>query len=128
MNLRQAAGEYLAAEVEGGDELHRVALLHQAAERLVRQAVRAVGDRDVEAAHTAFVKAKRIILHFLDNIPEHDDSDLAASLRGLYRWAYSQLAEANLRKDPRRAQTALDALKPISGAWRQLDHARPPAG
>ena len=128
MDVRHAAGEYLAAEVEGSDELHRIALLHKAAERFVRQAVRAMSDQDVEGAHNAFIKAKKIILHFLSSVADDDDSDLAASLRGLYKWAYRQLAEANLRKDAQCAEAALEALEPTSGAWCHLDHSRPAAG
>lgn len=129
MNPQQATQAYLAAEVESSDPLHRLVLLHRGLLRALREAKGHVERREAEAAHDHFVKAKRIVAHFLASIPEHDDSDLAAHLRGILTFCYHQIAEANLRKDPTCAQCAIDAITPIAEGWAELEaHQRLPQG
>jgi len=120
MNLRQASREYLAAEVECADPVHRLVLLHEGAARFIREAVDHIGRRDFARAHDAFDKAKNIVLHFLGSIPEIDDSDLAANLRGLFKFAYQKLVESNLRKDPQPAQEALAVIRNLRDGWAAL--------
>lgn len=124
MDLQKAAQAYLTAEVESSDPLHRVTLLHERAVRALRQAIRHVQHRDVEAAHADFLKAQQIVAHLLVSIPDDDDGDLAAHLRGLFTFCYRQIGEANLRKDTACAEAALSALGPLAEGWAELD-ARP---
>lgn len=130
MNPQQASLEYLAAEIEKADPLRRVVLLHEGAARFTREAIAHVARRDFPSAHHAFVKAKRIVAHLLASIPEDDDSDLAANLRGLFRFAYLKLAEGNLRKDTDCARQALEVIRNIADGWAGLERqskARKPA-
>ena len=135
MNVQRASNEYLAAEVEGSDPLHRIVMLHDRAACLIREAVRHIEGRDFERAHEAFTKAKNIVMHFLANIPETDDGELAANLRGLFKYTYRKLAEGNLRKDPASAEDALAVVRKLGEGWAALDRARlsasqanPPSG
>ena len=117
MDRRHASANYLAAAIDGADALGRVVLLFQGCARFIRAAIRHIEAGRPEAAHQAFVKAKRIVAHLLASIPEADDSDLAANLRGLFQFAYRQLLEANVRKDPALAEAALQTLRTLAGAW-----------
>jgi len=121
MNPRQASLEYLAAEIEKADPLRRVVLLHEGAARFTREAIAHLERRDFPSAHHAFIKAKRIVAHLLASIPEDDDSDLAANLRGLFKFAYIKLAEANLRKDPDPASQALKVIRDLAEGWGGLE-------
>lgn len=124
MNAQQAAAAYVTVEVESSDPLHRVVLLHRRLLRALREAMGHVERREIEAAHHDFTRAKEIVAHFLASIPEQDDSDLAAQLRGIFTFCYRQIAEANLRKDVACAQCALDAITPIAEGWAELDTQR----
>jgi len=124
MNLHQASREYLAAEVEGSDPVHRLVLLHEGAARFIREAVDHIGRRDFARAHDAFGKAKNIVMHFLGSIPEGDDSELAANLRGLFKYTYHKLVEGNLRKDPQSAQEALTVIRNLRDGWAALARER----
>ncbi|MFP4055863.1 MAG: flagellar export chaperone FliS [Candidatus Brocadiia bacterium] len=117
---QRASRQYLAAEVEGADPLTRVAMLHEAAARFIRQAAAGIEEGEPARAHEAFLRAKRIIAHFLASIPEDDPSDLAADLRGLFTFAYRRLAEANLRKDPHAARQALQVVRTLGEGWAEL--------
>ena len=125
MTPRLASQEYLAAEVEAADPLHCIVLLHEGAARFTREAIRHIERQDFEGAHSAFVKAKSIVMHFLASIPEEDDGDLAANLRGLLRYAFSKLVEGNLRKDPQCAEEALQVLRTLGEGWATLELQRP---
>ena len=127
MHPHHASQEYLAAEVEGSDPVRRVLLLHEGAARFIREAVEHIGRRDFERAHGAFGKAKDIVLHFLSSIPESDDSELAANLRGLFKYTYSKLVEGNLRKDPEPARDALAVIRNLRDGWSALARERKPA-
>jgi len=124
MNAVNATQEYLAAEVERADPLRRVALLHEHATRCVGRAVRHIERREMAQAHSAFVKAKNIVLHFLASIPDGDDSEVAANLRGLFQYTYQKLVEGNLRKDPQCADAALEVLRSLGEGWAELDTQR----
>ncbi|MFW6161396.1 MAG: flagellar export chaperone FliS [Planctomycetota bacterium] len=121
MNPQQATEAYLAAEVESSDPLHRVVLLHRGLLRALREAKGHVERQEPAAAHEDFVKAKRIVAHFLASIPEEDEGDLAAHLRGILTFCYQQITEANLRKDVACAQCAIDAITPIAEGWAELE-------
>jgi len=121
MNPQQASLEYLAAEIEKADPLRRIVLLHEGAVRFTREAITHVERRDFPSAHRAFVKAKRIVAHLLASIPEDDTSDLAANLRGLFKFAYLKLAEANFLKDTERANQALQVIRNLADGWAGLE-------
>ena len=124
MNRHRASQEYLVAEVESADPLRRIVLLHEGAARALRDATRHIEAREIESAHTAFVKAQHIVMHFLSSVPDEDDGDAAANLRGLFTYCYQQIAEANLRKDPDRARAALEVIATLGEGWAQLDAQR----
>jgi len=128
MNPHRASQEYLAARIDSADPLRRVVLLHEGAARFTREAIRHIERREFDQAHRAFVRAKQIILHFLSSIPESDDSELAAHLRGLFTYTYSQLVEGNLRKDPRPTEAALQVIRTLGDGWAELDKQHRQAG
>jgi len=121
MNAQQAAQAYRAAEVESGDPLHRVVLLHERTLRALHEAAGHIERREVEEAHADLVKARQILQHFIGSIPDGDEGELAANLRGLFTFCVQQVVEANLRKDPRHILVALDILTPLGEAWAEMD-------
>lgn len=127
MNGQHASHQYLAAAVEAADPLQRVAMLHECAARSARDAIRHIGNNEIEPAHKAFARAKNIILHFIASIPGDDDSDLAANLRGLFQFAYQKLVEGNLRKDRACAEAALEVLHTLAEGWADFSAQRRPA-
>ena len=121
MNPQEASRAYLAAQVEGCTPLHRVVLLHQRLARALREAIGHIERREVPAAHEAFTKAKEIVVHLLASIPEDDESDLAAHLRGLLAHCYQQITMANLRKDRQGARAALEVVVALGEGWADLE-------
>jgi flagellar protein FliS len=124
MNPQQASQQYLGAEVENADPLRRIVMLHERAARALREAVHHIEGREIEKAHNALVKAKQIVMLFLASVPDHDESDAAANLRGLLTYCYQQTVEGNLRKDPACARAALEVLTTLAEAWAELDARR----
>ena len=124
MNPRQAPQEYLAAAVQTADPVRRIRMLHERAARALREALAAMDRHDVPAAHDALAKARAIVVHFLASIPDGDDSDEAARLRGLFHFCHQRIVEANLRKDAECARGALGILTTLAEGWAELDAQR----
>ena len=120
MTGQHASHQYLAAAVEAADPLQRVVMLHEHAVRSVRTAIRHIDGKEPAAAHAALTKAKNIVVHLLASVPEDDDSELAAHLRGLFKFAYAKLVEGNLRKDRACVEAALDVLRTLAAGWAEF--------
>jgi len=111
MSSQHAHQEWPAAEVDGPERLRRLVVLHEGVGRFIREAIRHVERRDFEKAHSAFLQAKHTVMHFLSHIPESDDSDLAANLRGLFSDSHRKVVEGSLRKELKCAEAALRVIR-----------------
>lgn len=93
-----------------------VVLLYERLDRDLADAIEALGDRRLEAAHRALVHAQEI-LDALDLSLDRSAWDGAEALGDLYAFVTNLLVDANVRKDPAPVIASRRVIAPLVEAW-----------
>lgn len=112
-----AADRYLAERVMTASPAELTAMLFDACVGAVRSALRLQRAGEHLAATQRLIKAQDIVLELRTTL-NPEAGELAVSLDALYTFAYAQLLQASLKRDPVAAQAALDVVEPLQLAWR----------
>jgi flagellar secretion chaperone FliS len=110
---------YRRGTVMAATPAQQVVLLYDGARRFLRQAAVAMGDGEVERAHTTLRYAERIIGH-LDATLDFDQGELPQRLHSIYQFYLSHLRAARLRQDPAKLEEISELLGELRDAWNQI--------
>jgi flagellar secretion chaperone FliS len=110
---------YRRGTVMAATPAQQVVLLYDGARRFLRQAAVAMGDGEIERAHTTLRYAERIISH-LDATLDFDQGELPQRLHSIYQFYLSHLRSARLRQDPAKVEEISDLLGELRDAWSQI--------
>lgn len=97
-----------------------VVLLYEAAIAALRDARRALEQKNAAAAHGAIVKAQKIVGELLGILDLEQGGEVARNLRDLYLFLLDHLLQTNLRKDGEMLAQAIQLLEPLRDAWSHL--------
>lgn len=112
-----AADHYLAERVLNASPAELTAMLFDACVGAIKLAVRLQEAGEHVAALPKLGKAQDILLELRSTL-NHEAGDLASHLDALYTFAWQQLLQSGLKKDPKAAKAALDVVEPLQLAWR----------
>ena len=93
-------------------------LLYEGAIKFCNIAVVAMEKNDVEKAHTNIVKAEMIIEE-LQSTLNHKYS-VAADFDNIYKYIYSLLIDANMKKDTKILEDAISEFRGIRDVWKEV--------
>ncbi len=110
---------YRRGTVMAATPAQQVVLLYDGARRFLSQAAVAMGDGDIERAHTTLRYAERIISH-LDGTLDFDQGELPQQLHSIYQFYLSHLGAARLRQDRAKLEEVSDLLGELRDAWNQI--------
>ncbi len=112
--------QYRATKVETAGSVDLVVMLYQGAVRFTRQAVEALEQDDLKAAHTNFVRAQDIVVELLGSLNREAGGQIATQLAGIYDYAFRRLLHANVKKDPAPALEVITIFRDLGKAWQQI--------
>jgi flagellar protein FliS len=112
-----AADHYLAERVMTASPAELTAMLFDACVGAIKGALRLQEAGEHLAATPRLLKAQDIVLELRTTL-NHEAGELATSLDALYTFAWTQLVQAGIRRDPKAARAALDVVEPLQLAWR----------
>lgn len=112
-----AADHYLAERVLTASPAELTQMLFDACVGSVKLAIRLLESGAHVAATPKLTKAQDIVLELRSTL-NHEAGQLASDLDALYTFAWSQLLQASLKRDPGPARAALDVVEPLQQAWR----------
>lgn len=112
-----AADHYLAERVLTASPAELTQMLFDACVGSIKLAVRLQDSGAHAAATPKLQKAQDIVLELRSTL-NHEAGKLASDLDALYTFAWSQLLQASLKRDPAAARAALDVVEPLQQAWR----------
>lgn len=92
-------------------------LLLNGAVRFIRQADKALADRDLAGAHNALVRAQDILAYLRGAL--NPDYEISGSLGALYDYLIEQLVQANLKKDREVLAAAARMVEELRDTWSQ---------
>ena len=113
--------EYQAAACTGRSAVELVIMLFEALVRFLEQGKERVEEEDVEGAHTALVKAQRIVMHLLSNVNEDDGGEAAQRLKGLYLFVLEKVVVANFQKSTKEIDEAMQVVQILQETWAELE-------
>ncbi len=130
---QHAGNEYLrnAVMTASPEQLHL--MLYDGAIRFARQARQALADRDFESSCESLLRAQQIVLEMESGLRPEVNASLCEQVGALYRFVYSRLIDANMKRDVKAVEEALRILEHQRETWRLLiektrDEEHPPSG
>lgn len=113
-----AADRYLTERVMTASPAELTAMLYDAAVGALRSAITAQEAGEHLAATPKLVKAQAIVLELRTTL-NPAAGDLTTRLDALYTFAFTQLLQANTKRDVAATRSALEVLEPLQTAWRE---------
>lgn len=117
---QQASQLYRERSLAAASPARLVALLYDRAINLLREAVRAIEDGDIEGRWRANGRAIEIINHLDMTLDLERGGEIAANLERLYRFMLNRLTKVDLQNDPQAALDVIELLKPMRQSWHEL--------
>ena len=93
--------------------------LYDGARRFLREAVKAIDEREIESAHNALSRAERII-RYLDEVIDNEGGEIAQNLHALYAFYLAHLGAARATLDPAKVESVARMLGSLRDAWLQV--------
>jgi flagellar secretion chaperone FliS len=96
-----------------------VVMLYRGALRFISGAIQSIESQDIQAAHTALVRAQAIISELSETLDLTRGGEIASNLQAIYNYLNRRLVEANLKKDVAIAREVEGLLRELLPAWEQ---------
>lgn len=112
-----AADRYLTERVMTASPAELTAMLYDAAVGALKSALRLMASDEHVTALARIQKCQDIVLELRTTL-NPEAGEMATRLDALYTFAFTQLLEGSVKRDPRKVQAALDVLEPIQQAWK----------
>jgi len=118
MNPNNAADTYLASAVETAPPVKILRMLYEGA---IRFLLKAKACETASCEQIEWVRKSEDIISELRITLDHSaNSEVAASLDGLYGYCLDELGDAIIKRDPSHIDAAKDVLMTLLDAWKQV--------
>ncbi|SMP06911.1 flagellar protein FliS [Desulfurobacterium pacificum] len=108
---------YLKMQVETASPVEHVILLYEKVILLLKEAIEAIEEGDVQAKVDAIVKADRIIRVLNNSLDMEKGGEIAENLRKLYDFILDSLVIANGKNDKRLLNDLIGILTTLKEGW-----------
>ncbi len=95
-------------------------MLYDGAIRFARQGREALAAGDLETSCEKLLRAQRIVLELQNGLRPEVNRALCEQMSRLYTFAYNRLVEANLKRETKRIDEALQVLEHLRETWGML--------
>lgn len=112
--------EYLKTKVMTASPEMLTLMLWDGAIRFAEQGKEAILKREIENSYKALVRAQRIITELTTNLKHDVNPDLCGKLAGLYNFIYRRLVDANISKEAKLVEDALEIMRHQRETWAML--------
>lgn len=107
--------QYLQNSVMSASREELTLLLYNGAVKFIRQAMKAIEEKDVQGAHNAIIRTQDIISELRGTL--NMDLEISGSLASLYEYLSRRLVEANLKKDNEVLDEVLNLVGELRDTW-----------
>jgi len=111
---------YQQNSVQTSSQKQLIVMLYDGMHRFMTQAVQAIEQGDVEAAHQNLNKTSKILLELLGTLREDKGGEVAANLKKLYVYCYEQVVISNLKKDVEGIKSVQKVIGNLRDGWKEL--------
>ncbi len=112
--------EYLKTKVMTASPEMLTMMLWDGAIRFAEQGKDAISRKDIEGSYKALLRSQKIMTELTSNLRHEVSPDLCGKLAALYNFIYRRLVEANLTKNPKLVDDALEIMRHQRETWALL--------
>ena len=112
--------EYLKTKVMTASPEMLTLMLWDGAIRFAEQAKEAIRRKEIEGSFKALVRSQKIITELSTALKRDVNPDLCGKLAALYNFIYRRLVEANISKDEKLVDDALEIMRHQRETWVML--------
>lgn len=117
MALKNPYSQYKQNNVMQASPQDLTLMLYNGAIRFANQGIIAIEEKNVENANNAILKTSQIITEL--NITLDMNFEISHQLHALYNYILNLLLDANLRKDNRFLEEAVDLITQLRDTWKE---------
>jgi len=111
---------YQTTSITTSSQKQLIIMLYDGMQRFMNRALKAIHEKDYEAAHTNLNRTGKILLELLSTLREDRGGEIAANLKKIYVYCYEQIVIANLKKDIQKVKEIQTILKNLGDGWKQI--------
>jgi flagellar secretion chaperone FliS len=112
--------EYLKTKVMTASPEMLTLMLWDGAIRFAEQGKQAIAKKDIEGSYQGLVRAQRIITELLSNLKHDVNPELCGQLAALYNFIFRRLVDANMTKEVKLVDDALEIMRHQRETWALL--------
>ncbi len=112
--------EYLKTKVMTASPEMLTLMLWDGAIRFAEQGKDAILKKEIENSYKALVRSQKIITELISNLKHDVNPDLCGKLAALYNFIYRRLVDANISKDTKLVDDALEIMRHQRETWSLL--------
>jgi flagellar protein FliS len=120
-NAYPYARAYQRTQTETATPTRLVVMLYDGALRFLGAAHEKMLTQEIEAKHTALVKAQRILQELKRSLDKERGGEIARNLDRLYDYMLQQLVEANLHDRIEPIERVMELLRELRESWAAVD-------
>jgi flagellar protein FliS len=120
MNMAAPSQEYLKTKVMTASPEMLTLMLWDGAIRFAEQGKEAITKKEIEGSYKSLVRSQRIIMELLAGLKHSVNPDLCGKLAALYNFIYLRLVDANIKKDAKLVDDALEIMRHQRETWVML--------
>ena len=109
--------EYLKTKVLTASREMLTLMLWDGAIRFAEQGKEAIRKKDIEGSYNALIRSQKIITELSKALNREVDPDLCGKLAALYNFIYRRLVQANVDKDEKLVDDALEIMRMQRQTW-----------
>lgn len=111
----QTAYKQVSVETASPEKL--LVMLYTGVIKFLRQGEKALEENNIEEAHNRLTKAQDIIAELNMTLNMELGGEIAINLRHLYTFYYSEVVQANLKKDASLLQPVIEFFESFRNVW-----------
>ena len=113
------AAAYLDNKIKTATPAELTLMLYDGSIKFCNIAIMAIEENDNSKANTNIIKAQKIMLELRSSL-DHK-YEISKNLDLLYEYIYSELIEANMKKDKNVLDEVLESLRELRDTWKEAD-------
>jgi flagellar protein FliS len=115
--MSQFTQEYLKTKVMTASPEMLTLMLWDGAIRFAEQGREAILKKEIEASYHALTRAQKIIMELTTSLKHEVNPDLCKNLSALYTFIYRRLVDANLQREVKLVEDALEIMRHQRETW-----------
>ncbi len=119
-----AADQYLTQRISGATPEQVVTMLLEGSQRFLRQAITAMGKRDIPSKARLVNRVSAIIEELMIRLNHEAGGELVTNLSRLYEWWLNELFEGSQNNQPERMERILQQMGEVKQSWEEYQRSQ----